>query len=117
MIVGGTLLVAATFGNVWLANASDDQARNIRATLRTELAGVTDEQIADYPDSAEAIAGTAVGAVEGDDEPGRVVRVDRPDGDEVVVHVEAGMGWQRRCVTAELRGGGTVLTQAAAGPC
>jgi hypothetical protein len=117
VVVGGTLLVATSFGNVWLANASDDQARHIRAALRTELTGVSDEQLADYPDSAEAIAGVAVGAVEGDGEPGRVVRVDRPDGDEVVVHVEAGMAWQRRCVTAELRGAGTVLTQAAPGPC
>src|SRR5829696_2984996 len=102
VIVGGFLLVATAFANVWLANAADDQAKDIRAALRTELGVVTDEQIAAYPDSADAIAGVAVGAL---------------DEDEVVVHVEAGMAWQRRCVEAELRGGGTVLTHAATGPC
>jgi hypothetical protein len=117
VVVGGSLMVATAFGNVWLANAADDQARHIRATLRAELGGVTDEQIAAYPDSAEAIAGVAVGAIDDDGEPGRLVRVDRPDLDEVVVHVEAGMAWQRRCVEAELRGGGTVLTQSTPGPC
>ena len=116
VIVSGSLLVATAFANVWLANAADDQAKDIRAALRTELGVVTDEQIAAYPDSAEAIAGVAIGALD-DGEPGRLVRIDRPDRDEVVVHVEAGMAWQRRCVEAELRGGGTVLTHAATGPC
>jgi len=117
VIVGGFLVVATAFANVWLANAADDQAKDIRAALRTELGVVTDEQIAAYPDSADAIAGVAVGALDEDGEPGRLVRIDRPDRDEVVVHVEARMAWQRRCVEAELRGGGTVLTHAATGPC
>jgi hypothetical protein len=45
------------------------------------------------------------------------VRVTRPDRDEVVVAVEAGLAWHPRCVEAELRGGATVLTHQRGRPC
>jgi hypothetical protein len=50
-------------------------------------------------------------------EPARLVRIDQPDDDEVVIAVETSWGWQLRCVEAELRGGGTVLTDPRTGPC
>ena len=75
VVVGGTLLVALSFLDVWLANTADD----------------------------------GLGA--------RVARVERPDRDEVVVVVETGMAWHPRCVEAELRGGGTVVTHRHARPC
>ena len=117
IVVGGTLLVAVAFANVWMANAADDEADQIRRSLRGGLASVSDEALDDFPYSAQAIEATAGQALVDDDEPGRVVSVTRPDRDEVVVAVETSWGWQLRCVEAELRGGGTVLTDHHTGPC
>jgi hypothetical protein len=117
VIVGGTLLVATAFANVWLANAADDQADRLRAALRRDLAAVSDDQLAAYPESLPAIEEATRAALAGAEEGGRLVRIDRPDGDEVVIAVESGIGWQRRCVEAELRGDATVLTAHDPGPC
>ena len=49
--------------------------------------------------------------------PGRVLGSAQVDGDEVVVAVQSGWGWQIRCVEAELRGDATVLTYVRSRPC
>jgi len=115
VVVGGTLLVAVSFANVWMANAIDDEADRVRAALRRELVRVDDAELAEYPGSAERIERLAADAVE--DRAARVVGSERPDGDEVVVAVDVALGWQNRCVEAELRGNATVLTERSAGPC
>jgi hypothetical protein len=117
VIVGGTLLVALSFLDVWMANTADDEADEIRATLRRELAAVPDTTLDAFPDTADELAEAAGRALEDDDLPGRVARVERPDRDEVVVSVESGLAWHPRCVEAELRGGGTVLTHRRSRPC
>jgi hypothetical protein len=117
VVVGGSLLVTTAFANVWLANAADDQADRIRSALRRDLAVVSDEQLAAYPETLPAIEEAAQGALIDAEEGGRLVRIDQPDRDEVVVAVESGLGWQRRCVEAELRGDATVITAHQPGPC
>ncbi|HET6774018.1 MAG TPA: hypothetical protein VFH36_11945 [Acidimicrobiales bacterium] len=106
-LVGGTLMIAASLGNMALADAADDTARDVRANLRRDLATVSDDAIADYPRSAEAIETVAVESLAGVS--ARVLG-SRADGDAVVVAVQSGWGWQVRCVEAELRGDATVLT-------
>jgi hypothetical protein len=117
VIVGGTLLVALSFIDVWMSNAADDQADRIRAVLRRELDDVPDATLRSFPGSAEALAQQAQDALADAGAPGRVVHVARPDRDEVVVSVDAGLGWHPRCVEAELRGSGTVLTHRRGRPC
>jgi hypothetical protein len=117
VVVGGTLLVALSFLDVWLANTADDEADQVRVALRRELAGVDDATLEAFPDSGEQIAQAAARALADDGLGARVARVERPDRDEVVVAVETGMAWHPRCVEAELRGGGTVLTHRQARPC
>jgi hypothetical protein len=114
-LVGGTLMIAASVGNMALADAADDTAREVRTILRRDLASVPDEAIADYPRSADAIETVAVEGLAG--VPARVLG-SRADGDDVVVvAVQSGWGWQVRCVEAELRGDATVLTYARSRPC
>ncbi|HEX8804139.1 MAG TPA: hypothetical protein VF743_08095 [Acidimicrobiales bacterium] len=115
VIIGGSLLVIASFANVWMANVADDQAEDVRRALRTGLVDVTDETLAAFPETSAAIERAAARALAR--EPAVVVGATQPDGDEVVVAVESRWGWQIRCVEAELRGAGTVLTDADDGPC
>jgi hypothetical protein len=115
VVVGGSLLVATSVANVWMANVADDRADRVRSLLRRELATVSDETLAGFPGSADAIEAVAVRSLA--DEPVDVVGASRPDRDEVVVRVESGVGWQIRCIEAELRGGATVLTDYESGPC
>jgi 4-amino-4-deoxy-L-arabinose transferase-like glycosyltransferase len=115
VVVAGTLLVVAAVANVWMANAADAEADEIRRSLRRGLAAVSDQTLDDFPDSGPTIEDAVGRAL--DDEPARVVRLTQPDGDEIVVAVETSWGWQLRCVEAELRGGGTVLTDHDTGSC
>lgn len=117
VVVGGTLLVALSIIDVWMANTADDQADRIRAVLRRELVDISDDTLGAFPESAEQVAEAAQEALTDGGVPGRVTRVDQPDRDEVVVSVDAGLGWHPRCVEAELRGGATVLTHRHAHPC
>ena len=114
--MGGVLVVGGTLANVVMSNSVDDRAEGIQRALRHDLVAVSDETLADYPESRESIESRAAEAVR--DLPGRVVGSARPDdGDPVIVAVETRWGIQARCVTAELRGGGTVLTEVHAGDC
>ena len=106
-LVGGTLMIGVALGNVLMDGAADATADEVRSLLRRELSTVSDEVIAGYPASADAIEAAAVEAVRG--EPVRVLGTTGRDGDVVVV-VQAGWGWQVRCIEAELRGDATVLT-------
>lgn len=117
VVVGGTLLVALSFLDVWMSNTADDEADDIRATLRRELAVVPDATLAAFPGTADELAERAQAALLDEGLPARVARVERPDGDEVVVAVESGLAWHPRCVEAELRGDGTVLTHRRGRPC
>jgi len=114
-VIGGTLLVAAAILNLTMGREADASADDVRVSLRRELALVSDETIADYPDSAPTIERLAVKAV--GDKPARVLGTARPDGEEIVVAVQSGWGWQVRCVKAELRGDSTVLTYVTSRPC
>ncbi len=114
-VIGGTLLVAAAILNLTMGRAADASADDVRVSLRRELAMVSDETIDDYPDSAPTIERMAVKAV--GDRPARVLGTARPDGEEIVVAVQSGWGWQVRCVKAELRGDATVLTYVTSRPC
>ncbi|HET6948916.1 MAG TPA: hypothetical protein VFI47_00970 [Acidimicrobiales bacterium] len=113
-VVGGSLLLAATVGNIAMSSAADRAADDTRVALRRELATVSDATIAAYPATAREIELVAVEAVAG--RPAQVLGSARPD-DEVVVAVQSGSGWQIRCIRAELRGAGTVLTYVEARPC
>lgn len=114
-VVGGTLLVAAAILNLTMGRAADATAGEVRRALRRDLAVVSDDTIDDYPASAATIERMAAEAI--GQRPARVVGTARPDGEEVVVAVQAGWGWQVRCVRAELRGDATVLTYVSARPC
>jgi hypothetical protein len=113
--VGGVLVVGGALANVAMNNAVDDRAEDIQRALRNDLVAVSDETLADYPESRESIESRAVEAVR--DVPGRVVGSARRDDDPVVVAVETRWGIQARCVTAELRGDGVVLTEVHGGGC
>jgi len=117
-VLGGTLMIALAVANLALAGAADSAADDARRILRRELSTVSDEEIADYPDSADEIEALAARALRGRSGT-RVLGTVRPEGraHEVVVVVEAGWAWQARCVHAELRGGATVLTYVRARPC
>ena len=72
--------------------------------------------LANYPASRDSIESRAAGVVR--DLPGRIVGSARPDEDgPVIVAVETRWGIQARCVTAELRGDATVLTEVHSGEC
>ncbi len=114
-VVGGTLMLAAAIGNLMMAGAADSAADEVRAALRRDLAVVSDEMIDGYPATRQAIEAVAIDAVAGG--PGRVLGSAQVDGDEVVVAVQSGWGWQIRCVEAELRGDATVLTYVRSRPC
>jgi hypothetical protein len=114
-IVGGTLMIGAALVNLAMADAADSTADDVRRALRHELSAVSDEMIAGYPDSADAIEAVATDALRG--EPARVLGSTQADGDEVVVAVQSGWGWQIRCIEAELRGDATVLTYVRPRPC
>ena len=116
MIVGGLLIVGGTLANMAMNNVVDDRAERIRQALRHDLVAVSDETLADYPASRDSIESRAAGAVR--DLPGRIVGSARPDEDDpVIVAVETRWGIQARCVTAELRGDATVLTEVHSGGC
>lgn len=117
VVVGGTLLVALSILDVWMSNTADDEADDIRATLRRELAVVPDATLAAFPETADELAERARAALVDEGLPGRVVGVERPERGEVVVVVESGLAWHPRCVEAELRGDHTVLTQRRSRPC
>ncbi len=114
-LVAGTLMIAVALGNLVMADAADAAADDARRLLRRELAAVSDEVIAAYPGSAEAIEAAAIDALQG--EPAQVLGSTQPDDGEVVVAVQSGWGWQIRCITAELRGDATVLTYVQPRPC
>ncbi len=116
VVVGGVLVAGGTLANVAMNNVADDRAERIRAALRQDLVSVSDETLGDYPDTRDSIESRAAGAVR--DLPGRVVGSARPDeGDPVIVAAETRWGIQVRCVTAELRGDATVLTEVHSGGC
>jgi hypothetical protein len=120
VVVGAVLVVGGVAGNMAMDRVADDRADGIRRALRQELAAVPDATLADYPDSRETVEQLAARAVE--DLPGRVVGSIRADADgdgqgSVVVAVETRWGIQTRCITAELRGDATVLTEVGSGGC
>jgi hypothetical protein len=110
------LVLGGTLANMAMNDVADDRAERIRRALRHDLVAVSDETLAGYPDTRDNIESLAVRAVA--DLPGRVVGSARlDDGDPVVVAVETRWGIQARCVTAELRGDATVLTEVDSGGC
>jgi hypothetical protein len=116
VIVGGVLVLGGILANVAMNNVADERAERIRRALRHDLAAVSDETLADYPETRDSIESQAARAV--GDLPGGVVGSAQPDeGDPVIVAVETRWGIQARCVTAELRGGGTVLTEVKSSGC
>jgi hypothetical protein len=116
IVVGGVLVVGGAIANVAMGNLADDRAAGVRRALRHDLAAVSDETLAAYPASRPTVESLVVQAVR--DLPARVVGSAQPaDGGPVLVAVETRWGLQARCVTAELRGDATVLTEVAGGAC
>jgi hypothetical protein len=114
--VGGVLVVGGAVANVAMNNAVDDRAEDIQRALRNDLVAVSDETLADYPESRKSIEARAVESLR--DLPGGVVgSAHRDEDDPVIVAVETRWGIQARCVTAELRGDGVVLTEIHGGGC
>lgn len=114
-LVGGSLMLVVALGNMAMASAADDTAGEVRTALRRELAAVDDDTLAAYPQTAGEIEAAAVDALVG--QPARVLAVDRPEDDAIVVAVQSGWAWQVRCIRAELRGDATVLTYVESRPC
>ncbi len=114
-LVGGSLMLVVALGNMAMASAADDTAGEVRTALRRELAAVDDDTLAAYPQTAGEIEAVAVDALVG--QPARVLGVDRPEDDAIVVAVQSGWAWQVRCIRAELRGDATVLTYVESRPC
>jgi hypothetical protein len=114
-LVGGSLMLVVALGNMAMASAADDTAGEVRTALRRELAAVDDDTLAAYPQTAGEIEAVAVDALVG--RPARVLGVDRPEDDAIVVAVQWGWAWQVRCIRAELRGDATVLTYVESRPC
>jgi hypothetical protein len=114
-LVGGSLMLVVALGNMAMASAADDTAGEVRTALRGELAAVDDDTLAAYPQTAGEIEAVAVDALVG--QPARVLGVDRPEDDAIVVAVQSGWAWQVRCIRAELRGDATVLTYVESRPC
>ena len=114
-VVGGTLMLAAAIGNLMMAGAADSAADEVRVALRRDLAVVSDEMIDGYPATRRRSRPSP--STPWRAEPGRVLGSAQVDGDEVVVAVQSGWGWQIRCVEAELRGDATVLTYVRSRPC
>ena len=114
-VVGGTLMLAVALGNLLMAGAADSAADEVRVALRRDLAAVSDEMIAGYPATRQAIEDMAVEAVAGGS--GRVLGSAQVDDEQVVVAVQAGWGWQVRCVEAELLVDAGVLTYVRSRPC
>ena len=114
-LVGGSLMLVVALGNMAMASTADDTAAEVRTALRRELAAVDDDTLAAYPQTAGEIEAVAVDALVG--QPARVLGVDRPEDDAIVVAVQSGWAWQVRCIRAELRGDATVLTYVESRPC
>ena len=114
-VVAGTLMIGAAIGNLLMAGAADSAADGVRAALRHELSTVSNAQIANYPESADAIEAVAAEALRG--ERGKLLGSAQVDEGEVMVAVQSGWGWQIRCIEAELRGDATVLTYVRPRPC
>jgi hypothetical protein len=114
-LVGGSLMLVVALGNMAMASAADDTAGDVRTALRRELAAVDDDTLAAYPQTAGEIEAVAADALVG--QPARVLGVDRPEDDAIVVAVQSGWAWQVRCIRAELRGDATVLTYVESHPC
>jgi hypothetical protein len=58
--VGGILVVGGALANVAMNNAVDDRAGDIQRALRNDLVAVSDEALADYPESRDSIESRAV---------------------------------------------------------
>jgi hypothetical protein len=114
-LVGGSLMLVVALGNMAMASAADNTAGEVRRALRRELAAVNEDTLAGYPQTAGEIEAVAVDALVG--RSARVLGVDQPEDDAIVVAVQSGWAWQVRCVRAELRGDATVLTYVESRPC
>jgi hypothetical protein len=120
IVVAGVLVVGLRTADVVAAHKADDMADDIRRSLRTELSPLPDDAIAAFgvgsSESGSESGGT--GAVEAAAEralrhhTARLLAIGASDdtAPPLVLVVETGWGWQARCIRAELRGHGTVLT-------
>jgi hypothetical protein len=116
--LAGTVLVGASFVNVLGNNAADDAAERVRHGLRTELSELPDDAELTFPVDGAPIEAAVAQALAMDGRRGQLVAIGRPDHRHMtVVAVETGWTWWLRCIRAELRGQGTVLTRVAPGPC
>jgi hypothetical protein len=126
IVVAGVLVVGLRLADVVAAHKADDMSDDIRRSLRTQLSPLTDDEIATFgagssePGSSEpgSSEGGGTGAVEAAAQralrhhTARLLAIGASDdaAPPLVLVVETGWGWQARCIRAELRGHGTVLT-------
>jgi hypothetical protein len=125
IVVAGVLVVGLRLADVVAAHKADDMADDIRRSLRTELGPLPDATIAAFgtessgsAGSSESSAGAGANPVEQATEralrhhTARLLAIGASDdtAPPLVLVVETGWGWQARCIRAELKGHGTVLT-------
>jgi hypothetical protein len=116
IVVGGVLVVGLRLADVIAAHRADDAADDVRRALRTELSSLSDEQIATFTaDESDGADGVVENAAERalDHRPARLLAIGATEDTSppLVLVIETGWAWQARCIRAELRGHGTVLTE------
>ena len=112
-LVGGTLMLAAAAGNMALARAADETAQDVRSILQRDAAAVSDDALADYPGTADAIEEMAVEALAG--EPAQVLVGPRRAQRDRRRPPVGGAG---RCgASSRAAGDATVLTYVRSQPC
>jgi hypothetical protein len=111
IVVAGVLVVGLRLADVVATHRADAAADDVRRALRTELRPVPDDELAAFGDDSSGVEDAAARALR--HQPARLLAVGAAEDTTppVVLVVETGWGWQARCIRAELRGHGTVLTE------
>ena len=111
IVVAGVLVVGLRLADMIATHKADDAADDVRRALRTELHPLPDDELAAFAADGSAVEDAAERALR--HQPARLLAVGAAEdtAPPVVLVVETGWGWQARCIRAELRGHGTVLTE------
>ena len=117
IVVAGVLVVGLRLADVVATHKADDAADDVRRALRTELRPLPDDELVTFASDSSPVQDAAERAVR--HQPARLLAIGAPEdtAPPVAVVVETGWAWQARCVRAELRGHGTVITEVRRSPC
>jgi hypothetical protein len=111
VVVAGVLVVGLRLADVIAAHKADDMADDVRRELRTELGPLPDDELAAFGVDSSTVEQAAERALR--HQPARLLAIGASEdtAPPLVLVVETGWAWQARCIRAELRGHGTVLTE------